>query len=65
MLQLTGCVGFGVDVGDLLQLQRRFQANGIVEVAADEENGVVVEELGGILLDALLLLQVLHQFVRN
>ena len=40
-----------MDIGDLLELQRALQAHGIVQIAADEEDGVVVEILGGEVLD--------------
>ena len=57
MLQLAGGIGLGMDVGDLLQLQRTLHAGGIVEIAADEEDGVVVEEARGKMLDLALLLE--------
>ena len=57
MLQLTGGVGLRVDVGDLLQLQRALQTHGVIHVAADEEDGLMVEVMGGQILDVLLVLQ--------
>ena len=57
VLQLTGGVGLGVEVGDLLQLQRTLHAGSIVQVAADEEDRVAVEGAGGEGLDGLGVLQ--------
>ena len=57
VLQLAGGIGLGVDIGDLLQLQGALQPHGVVDVPADEENGLVVEVLGGQILDVLLLIQ--------
>ena len=37
VLQLAGGVAFGVDVGDLLELERALQGDRVVDVAADEE----------------------------
>ena len=42
MLQLARGVRFGVDIADFLQLQRRFEADRVVEVPADEEERSVV-----------------------
>ena len=51
VLELTGGVGLGVDVSDLLELQAPLQAGGAVQVPADEEHVPVVEILGGVVLD--------------
>ena len=40
MLHLAGGVAFGVDVGDLLELERAFEGDGIVDAAAEEEEVV-------------------------
>ena len=57
MLELSGGVGLGVDVGDLLELQGSLQADGVVDIPADEKDGFVVEVDGGIVLDGLPVLQ--------
>ena len=43
MLELARGVGLGVDIGYLLELQRALEPHGVVEVAADEEHGIVIE----------------------
>src|SRR5215469_10138258 len=45
MLELTSRVAFGMDVGNLFELQRAFQGNGIVNVAPDEDEVLVFVEL--------------------
>ena len=42
-----------MDVADLLELERAFEAERVVEVAADEEDALVVEVLRGVLLNVL------------
>ena len=37
MFEFTGSVGFGVDVGNFLELQRAFLSNGPVHAATDVE----------------------------
>ena len=37
MLQFTGRIAFGMDIGNFLQLERSFQGDGIIEPAADKE----------------------------
>ena len=37
VLHLAGGVAFGVDVGDLLELEGAFEGDGIVDAAAEEE----------------------------
>jgi hypothetical protein len=37
VLHLAGGVAFGVDVGDLLELERAFEGDGVVDAAAEEE----------------------------
>ena len=43
VLHLAGGVAFGVDVGDLLELERAFEGDGVVDAAAEEE-----EVVGGV-----------------
>jgi hypothetical protein len=40
VLHLAGGVAFGVDVGDLLELERAFEGDGEVDAAAEEEEVV-------------------------
>ena len=54
VLELTGGVGLGVDIGDLLELQGALQAQGIVHIATDEEDAIVVEILAGVVLNVVL-----------
>ena len=50
VLHFAGRVAFGVDVGDLLQLQRAFERDGVVDAAAQvEEVGRAVEPAGDLL----------------
>ena len=53
MLELARGVGLGVDVGDLLELERALEAQGVVEIPADVEHGVVIEIDGRVVLDLL------------
>ena len=47
VLHLAGGVAFGVDVGDLLELECAFERDGVVDAAAEEEEVVGGgEELG-------------------
>ena len=47
VLHLAGGVAFGVDVGDLLELEGAFEGDGVVDAAAEEEEVVGgVEDLG-------------------
>ena len=57
VLQLAGGIGLGVDVRDLLELQGALQTQSVVHVPTDEEHGIVVEILGCVVLDLLLLFQ--------
>lgn len=41
VLELSGGVRLGVDVGDLLELERGFERDGVVDVAPDEEERAV------------------------
>ena len=43
VLHLAGGVAFGVDVGDLLELEGAFEGDGVVDAAAEEE-----EVVGGV-----------------
>ena len=47
VLQLAGGIGLRVDVGDLLELQAALQRQGVVQIAADEEDLVVTGQLPG------------------
>ena len=50
VLHLTGGVAFGVDVGDLLELEGAFEGDGVVDAAAEEEEVVGgVEDFGEVL----------------
>ena len=50
VLHLARRVAFGVDVGDLLELERAFERDGIVDAAAEEEEVVGgVEDSGQLL----------------
>lgn len=50
VLHLAGGVAFGVDVGDLLQLEGAFEGDGVVDAPAEEEEVVgAVEEFGEML----------------
>ena len=57
MLELSGGVGLRVDIGDLLQLQGTLQPHSVVQVAANEEHGGVVEVDGGEILDVAAVFQ--------
>ena len=57
MLQLAGRVGLGVDIADLLQLERALEADGIVDAPADEEHVLRIGLLRGKPLDTLLIEQ--------
>jgi hypothetical protein len=47
VLHLAGGVAFGVDVGDLLELECAFEGDGVVDAAAEEEEVAGgVEEAG-------------------
>ena len=50
VLHLAGGVAFGVDVGDLLELEGAFEGDGVVDAAAEEEEVVGgVEDFGELL----------------
>ena len=53
VLEFSRGVGLGVDIGDLLELQGPLHAERIVQVPADEEHGIVIEILRGVILDLL------------
>ena len=61
VLQLAGRVGLRVDVRDLLELEGALHADGVVDVAADEEDRGVVEVEGGEILDVRPVVQNLLQ----
>ena len=65
MLQLTGGIRLGVDIADLLELQASLQAQGIVQVPADEEHVVPSGEILGHLPDPVRLGQHLLQLFRK
>ena len=47
MLHLAGRIALGVDVADLLELERALQRDGVVDAAAQEEEiAIVVKALG-------------------
>jgi hypothetical protein len=45
VLEFTGRVGLGVDVADLLELERTFQRNGVVQAAAQEEGVLLARKV--------------------
>ena len=57
MLQLAGRVGLGVDIADLLQLERALKADRIVDAPADEEHVLRIGLLRCKPLDTLLIEQ--------
>ena len=57
VLHLAGGIALGVDVGDLLQLQRAFERQRIGAAAAEIEHVAGERDLGGDLLDALVVVQ--------
>ena len=65
VLEFPGGIGLGVDIGDLLELQRSLQPQGIVHVAADVKHRVVVEVLAGIILNILPFFQHLFHLGRQ
>lgn len=48
MLQFTRSIGFRVNVGDFLELQRAFLSYSVIYAAADEEQVLVLSDLLGI-----------------
>lgn len=60
VLELASGVGFGVDIGDFLELERAFEGHGVVERAADEEDVLAETVLLG---EGLNRLDVFEQFV--
>ena len=56
MLELAGGEALGVDVGDLLELERALEGDRVADVAAEEQHRAGVGHPVGELLDALLLL---------
>ena len=63
VLQLSGSVGFGMNIGYLLHLQAAFQADGIIKAPADKENVMGMGKLCREPLDTLPVLQhSLHLF---
>jgi hypothetical protein len=51
VLQLAGRVGFGVDVGDFLELERTFHRHRVLRATAEEQGVVLVGEQLGDFLD--------------
>ena len=45
MLQLAGGVGLGVDIRNFLQFQAALQRQGVVQIAADEEDLLMARQL--------------------
>ena len=67
MLHFAGGIAFGVDVGNLLQLKRAFERDGVVDAAAEIEEIGLTEELPGELLvkSGFVRLEDAFHFVRN
>ena len=65
VLQLTGGVCLGVDIADLLELQRALQAHGVIQIPADEENGIMIKVPGGEILHILRAVQYGLQLFRQ
>ena len=65
VLHLSGRVAFGVDVGNLLQLQRPFQRQRVVDAAAQKKKVAAAEEMSGQLFDLVVAVQDLLQLGRN
>ena len=65
MLEFGGVVALGVDVADLLELERAFERGGIEAAAADVEKIVGMRRGLGDLFDARCLLQDLAKEIRN
>ena len=63
MLELSCCVRFAVDVGDLLHLKRALHADRIVDAAADEEDILLCCELAREPLDPLLVFECLLDLI--
>ena len=62
VLHLAGRIALGVDVGDLLQLQRAFERDRIVDAAPEvEEVAALIEALGDLLGERLALERLLEQ----
>ena len=59
VLHLSGGVGFGMDIADLLHFERAFHGSGVVNPTTKEECVPDMGELRGEPLDTLLLLQYL------
>ena len=47
VLQLAGGIGLGMDVGDLLQLERTLERNRVMQAAPEEERVLTLRELLG------------------
>jgi hypothetical protein len=56
VLEFTARVRFGVDVGDLFELERALQGDGVVYISSDEENALSADTGGGVFLDIVHLL---------
>ena len=65
VLQLAGCVGFRMNIADLLEFQRPLHAHGIIQIPSDEEDGIVVEIPGSKVLHILRTLQHLLHILRQ
>ena len=47
VLHLAGGIALGVDIGDLLELERALEGDGVVDAAAQEEEVLVRGQGGG------------------
>ena len=57
MLQLTRCIGLGVNIADFFHLKASLKGNRVVDTSADEKDVMRIGILGGEPLDSLLILQ--------
>ena len=65
VFEFAGCISFGMDVADFFHLETAFQANGIIDAAADEEYIFRVCLLCRKPLDPLLVLQNLADLIQD
>ncbi len=57
MLHFARWIAFGVDIGNLLEFERAFQGDGIIDAAAEIEKIMAVHELARELFDFIFDLQ--------
>ena len=65
MLQLAAGVSLGVNIGNLFQLQAALHRHGVIHIAANEENAMLVVKLRGHMLNMFPVLQGLLQKFRQ